>query len=1620
MNLRRHLCLRGLLLLLLLLWGQGMAADAAPAALTPPEKPAYTNQQLLTEMLIVDASEQTLDNIPALAITFSQDMEPTAGFDDFFTVTQDGKAVPGGWVLTSNTRRLYFTHIQPNTRYRVQVRPGIAAKNGLKLQKPTNIEIQTRDIQPAFDFATKGSILPTHLTHGLPVRVVNVPELDVEFLRVQPDKLGEVLKVMRLDGAIQSWALDQVHAVTSSVHTSRYATDAKTNARETRLLPVEEIKALQEPGLYFAVMRQPGRFTDNAYRITHFVVTQIGLHVRLYPQRLDVFAHALDTGKPLAGVQVRLQGEDGVLEATTDATGRASYAQRPKGELFLTGMQEGQFAFLDLREPALDLSDYPVTGQMDKALAPFVYAPRDLYRPGESVDLSVLLRDRDGKVVPVKALNLRLVRPDTKWVREETVVATQPALGYFSHRFALPADAPTGVWSVEVRLGNQDETPLETFNFHVEEFMPERMQLVLGTGAPVLQKGEKLIVSVQGDYLYGAPAAGNTVKAVRSLQLEPTSVPAFRDYSFGNPADAKRLENVDLPDRVLNAQGGGFIEVDAIPDTITSPLIVNVVASLQEAGGRAVTRTLRQAFWPAQQLVGVRPLFVGEGVGANTEAAFEVIRVDQAGKLLASSNLSATLVREEYDYFWEYRSDSGWQRGENRNEYPVMQQKLELKEGVAGKLAFTVGEGRYRLEIEDADTKLKTVYPFHAGWQAETPQASRPDQVGLTLDKPAYKAGETVKLTVNMPAAGEALVAVEGDELLWSQPLALLGGETVVEIPVDAAWQRHDLYISVTVFRPANNQGKLSPNRALGLIHLPLDRSDRQLALSIDAPEKTLPEQPVKVVVKAAGLRSSEAVVTLAAIDVGVLNITGYPTPDPFKFYFSPHQYAVNLHDDYGKIITAEEGMSLRQRFGGGEGGAGGPRPQADVQIVSLFSGAVRFDAEGKAEIELALPGFDGRLRLMAVAMGEEQMGSAERDMQVVSPVVASLAAPRFLAAGDAGFLTVELNNTSEQEQKVSFAVTANNLLDLVAVERDVTLAKGQKEVLRLPLSARQAYGVGVASLQLTGDGFVGNRVVKLALRPAYPASRLQQQQELPADGKPLLWDAALVEPFLSSTVQARLTVSNTPPLPIASAIQGLLQYPYGCLEQTASSAYPYLFLEDDTSKQWGLPPQGMEARNLHVQEAIVRLGGMQLSSGAFTLWGSYGADEFWLTPYVTNFLLDARQQGFQVPASLLENALKYLEGQLQDSYRQPEGRYPYADNPAHMDFAARAFAAYVLAREKRAVLGTLRTLYEKDATQAVSGLPLVQLGLALSMQGDKRRGDEAIQKGLGMPRKPELYLGDYGSPLRDRAMMLYVLLADGYTVPALEQHMQYLARDIQEHAYLSTQEQVFIFLLGRQLEKQSAEHWEAHLSVNGKVLELAQSGSFSQTLAAGDFEKGISLQAKGGKPVYASLTVDAYPAKAPAVREEPLRITRQWFDLKGKEVPAAAIKVGDVLLTRLSVSSSEQVRDALVVDLLPSGFELENGNLQENEVLQALKLEGMSLSVAETLASSPPKMEEFRDDRYLAAIELNAKASYQLFYLVRVVSVGKSLIPPPYVVDMYRPDLYGVGASAGELQIAP
>ncbi|MGE5385485.1 MAG: alpha-2-macroglobulin family protein [Betaproteobacteria bacterium] len=1578
--------------------------------------------------------------------------------------TDGGKLVKGSWVMGENPRLLYFPHVKPLTRYVVKVAAGLPARNGRKLEVEQRYSVRTAAVSPAYYFASRGTVLPAKQNGGLPVITVNVPEVDIQFLRVKPDQLPRFLdrvisgprpqskrrtqtdeegdydyeqenydwRATDLKGAINNWTLDGIHKFTESVFAGRFLTEQKSNKRNVTFIPVEDIKELREPGIYVAVMSQPNRFRHD-YQVTYFYVSDLGLGVRLFEKGADAYVSSLVSGKSISGVEVSWLDENAkvLVQAATDGSGRAQFAERPAGAKVILARQGQQVSLIALKEPALDLSEYDIGGQPGRAVRLFAYSGRNLYRPAESFDLSVLARDSDGKPVPAQPLQAILKRPDGK---NQFTANWQPDTkfgGYYRRRIELPADAPTGFWTLELRTDPADKLASTTYRFGVEEFLPERMKLDLSSRQKAVAAGETLNIEVKGAYLYGAPAAGNRLLGVAQFERQKNPLAQkLPGFEFGDSNEESQRHRVELAESQLDENGEADLGVDLAPAKgKRSPYLVRTTVSLLESGGRPVVRNFERTVWPAAALVGIRPLFVGDYAREGSMVNFEVVRADAEGKLLAASELPVRLFREDRNYYWRFDDQRGWHSGFTETDELVETSRTSIPAGGRGKLGVPVKYGRYRLEIIDPETRQILKYRFYAGWsaRADETQGVRPDRVALKLDKPAYKDGDTARLTITPPHAGEALVTVEADRTLWVKRMSVPLDGTTLDIPIDKDWKRHDLYVSVAVLRPGSEGEKVTPARALGLVHLPLDRADRKLAVTLDAPKKMLPDAHLKVKVKVPEAKGQTAVVTLSAVDVGILNITRFATPDPHGHFFGKLRYGADQYDVYGRLIEKMGGQKGKLKFGGDAAPKATKSLPKKVRLVDLFSGPVALNDQGEAEIMLDVPDFNGTLRLMAVVASPDRFGSAEGEVVVAAPLVAELLTPRFLTVGDNATVALDLHNLSGSEQKLTVRLQNADGLKIQNPEREASLKDQQKTTLRFPIEAGGAFGLSEVKV-LVGNGkdIKLERSFALQVQAATPIQQVLSRFSIGPGETLEIKDAALAG-LLKSTVQAHLSISDKAPIDVRSAIQGLLTYPYGCTEQTTSTAYPHVFVDEEGAKLFGLKPYTREQRADMLEKAIARLGTMQAPNGGFSLWGNVSEYEYWLSSYVANFLLDARDQGFKVPETMQKNATDFLLKHLQEGAAGlPSGKVTYSESgwqdhryAGSGRFGVLAYGAYVLARESKAPLSTLRQMFEVRA-QAHSGLALVHLGLALKLMGDEPRAQTALVEGVKKARDNGYWWGDYGSPLRDAALSYALLERHKLTVEGKDNLVAVAAGELDRNRYTSTQEKLALFLLGRQfVTKRDGTPWTVEFPGKEKDGEKAQAlssvGTTIRPLTADAVAGGIRIKNTYKEKLYLQLALSGYPAKMPAGRDDRIALARDIFDADGKPLKGRALKVGESVIVRLSVNPKVWVTNGMVVDRIPAGLEIENLNIAQGEGLKGVTID--KVNPAEAMADKRIQHVEFRDDRFVVAARLHQKL--QFFYRARVVTPGQFIFPPLYAEDMYRPDTYGLAPGDGSLTVS-
>jgi uncharacterized protein YfaS (alpha-2-macroglobulin family) len=1491
--------------------------------------------------------------------------------------------------------------------YDIEVLAGLPAASGAKLSATQKHKITVTDQTPALSFKSRGFILPREGDRDIALSSVNLERAYLKLYRVNDRNL--VSQIGR--GLFEMFfSLDNAETIRDQtgeqVWSGSIAIKSQRNQQVTTAVALGEIVKDPAPGVYVLTASKSSKSDDYEERyedlaVQWIVVSDLGLTTFTGNDGIDVFVRGLNSAKPVADVEVTLYARNNseLGKARSGAQGRVHFARglaRGTGgnaPIAVMAYGNGDFAFHNLQRPAFDLSDRGVSGRMPPGpVDVFLYTERGIYRPGEIVQLAGLARDEAGVAVDGLTLTLKLIRPDGGEYSRQTARPAQ--LGGMTWPIQLSDSAQQGSWRVEALL-DPAQPPVGRVEFVVDDFVPERLKVVAENAPASLRAGELKTLDLSVDFLYGAPGAGLTGEAEALVELDETPYPMHPGYRFGLVQErfAGKREQLEFPTTDARGKAKLPLRLTEVPET-SKPLKANLQIAVFEPGGRAtrIATAIPVATQPVA--IGIKPKFSSGSVAEGEDAGFEVITVERDGKMVAAANLGWELYREEYYYQW-YQRGGRW-----RYEWVLRDSVLQSgRLGVDGKtpaaLTQSIGDwGRYRLEITDPATGAATSYRFFAGWTISPEAANSPDKLEVTADKASYTGNESAQIFIKSAFAGEALVTVMSDRLQRSELVSVGKEGARVSIPTDAAWGP-GAYALVSVYRALGEKVQAPvPSRAVGLVWLARDTSSRTLAVALDSPGTVAPRQNIELPLQVRGVTAGQpAYLTLAAVDEGILQLTSFPSPKPEAHYWAKRRLGVEMRDDYRRLIdpaNAERG-ALRT---GGDGGAGGRGlPVVPIKSVALFSGIVQLDADGKARIPLALPDFNGKLRLMAVAWDQKAVGSGAGDVIVRDPLVADVNLPRFLAPADVARATLSLHNVAGGPGKYVATVGAKDAVKLAGESRiAVTLAAGERIGRAVALEGLEP-GIGTVSLSVEGPGgFKVSREWQIAVRPAQALEhRLLSSQLTP--NATLTVDSQLLNDFYPASASVGLSLSSRPSLDVTGLLKQLDKYPYGCLEQTVSRALPLLYF-NDVSLLYGAGTQ--EPIRPRLDAAIRRVFDMQMPEGGFGLWSSRGDVEEWLSAFAMDFLGRARTLGFTVPAALYDQGLDRLRRQA--STRGSDDIW---------QANARAYALYVLAREGVADVAALRYFHDNVLPKHHTALSEAQLGAALSFAGDTQRSNHALdlaRRSIG----GRWSRGDwYGSSIRDLAAYVVLWLEAKKPVDPILPLAERLARDAAERRWLSTQEQSWLLMAAHALGGQQKP---LELKGNGIAVDVTKD-PLNVTPTLDQVMRGFSIANAGQGPVFTKVSTQGVPKAPLPAASEGFNVVRTIHALDGKTADLAQVKQNDRLVVVLEGGVLTKLKhQALIVDLLPAGFEIEKSQLKGGGAEPGMKWLG-DLTQAKHI--------EYRDDRFAAAADLGeGDREFRFAYMVRAITPGSFTLPATIIEDMYQP-IYRARETTGKVTIA-
>jgi alpha-2-macroglobulin len=1557
---------------------------------------------------ILDYKVDNESSSPRVCFNFSEQLARKTDFSPYVAVSGSSNTA-----ISNEDQQICVEGLKHGERYAIVLRQGLPSAVGESLLKSADYEIYVRDRSPQAHFAGQAYVLPRQGQQGAPLVTVNTSKVSIDVYRVgdrnllstvnrddflKPIDSSRAEEIASRDGAkMWSGTMDVASALNQDVVTD---------------FPVLDAVGKLEPGVYVITAR-PWKASANPadsdagetvqLAAQWMVVSDLGLTAISGADGVHALVQSLGSAAPISGVALKLVARNNEVLAvkTTGADGRVDFdpgLARGKGGSapgLLVATLADDYGFLSLAQNAFDLTDRGVAGRDPPgALDAFLYTERGVYRSGETVFLTALLRDSKGVARTGLPLTLIVKRPDGIEYKR----ATLPDGGLGGRAYAIPllSGSAAGKWSIEAYADPKGDS-IGRVEFLLEDYIPERLDFTLKPAKPIIAPGEPVELSLDARFLYGAPASGLDVTgAIRLEAVESAALAGHPGYVGGLADDDFTTVESQFTDKVqTDAKGHADLSVDLPEGSSTRPLEAKLIVDVAEPGGRTVERTVTLPVRAKNVTIGVKQDF-DASLSAGDVATFEAIALSPDGARVARKGAEWSIYQVTNDYQW-FNADGRWSYEPVKSSKRIAAGAIDIGADAPAKLSARVGWGAHRLDIKTLDGE-ETSVTFDVGWSG-TASADTPDNVVVTLDKTNYAPGEEAKLRIASAFAGKATVALIGDQVERFVDVDLVVGDTVVPFPVGADWGPGAYAVALT-HRPLDVAARRMPGRAIGVAWFAIDRDAHKLDIALDAPQLARPRGSMTVPVKVAGVApGEEAFVTVSAVDVGILNLTGFKTPDPGGYFFGQRKLPVEVRDLWGMLIDGMQGAAGAIHAGGDTGGGlEGNLPTQ--QPLALFSGVVRLGSNGEATVSFDLPAFNGSVRLTAVAWSKGKVGSAEADVTVRDAVVVAATLPRFLNVGDRSEMHVDIDNVEGDAGDYTLDLDVHGPLtaDADAMRKTVRLDARQRQSVSMPITAA---GVGTAelALRLTGPKTDLTQQFKLGLASGAPDAYRRTVKALPA-GATATISGDLVADFMPGTGSIAISASPFGALDAPSLLARLQRYPYGCSEQTVSIAMPLLYVNRLASIEHLDIDPDIDGR---IRQAIERELSRQSASGAFGMWtAAENNEDPWLDAFVTDFLTRARERNFTVPQQAFDQALDRLRNEVVNA---PE---PTKDNAE-----ALAYALYVLARNGRPVIGDLRYLTDAKLDAFATPLGKAQLAAALAMLGDRARAGKTFSAALAAldaERDSGVSRADYGSRLRDAAAVLALIaeanLGGEIEGDAIARAGAVLDQARAQRSFTSTQENNWMALAAEAL----ADHESASkFSIDGQPVKGALYRRFSGASVA---DSSIAVANAGKLPAQLAVSVSGAPVEPDPAVANGYSIERTFYKLDGTRIDSLQrIAQNERVVVSLKVTEA-QARYArlLVVDRLPAGLEIDNPALVDGGSVEAF---------AWLTKDVEPTHTEYRDDRFVAAFDRadGQSAFIAMAYIVRAVAPGHYVYPPATAEDMYDPERYGRTAF-GEIEV--
>ncbi|MBL7170814.1 MAG: alpha-2-macroglobulin family protein [Candidatus Omnitrophica bacterium] len=1493
-----------------------------------------------------------------------------------------------------------FGDFKPGTSYAIEVLKGMPFIKGAILQETVVETAVMPDYQPELKFKVPGMYMSLKGSQTVPVEVVNLDKIKVKVHKVYGNNIVYLLNNMSAYRIPSDVGLD--------LFEKEIETKIERNKPKDVLISLKDILGDDSRGLFYMTVSNPEEYYmgwDSKLILT----TNIGIVAKRSESDLLVWLNTISGTKavPYTEVKVFTKTNQQILQGATDESGLIHFKDvdwsGDKAPFVITASNDYDLSYIELEKCAISETAFDIQGRpyLSSGYEAMLYTDRGVYRPGETAHLKAILRNETCDVPGSFPVVFEIKRPDGREFKRLNGILSE--FGTADIDVAIEDYSLTGAYTANLLLPG-DKKIIGNCKFSVEEFMPDRLKVSIDVPDKRFGIKDAIPINVQAEQFFGAAASGRDIEVTCRLKHADFKPKGYEDYSFTDKSKEFSARTLRLGEKKSDNEGMASFELKVTED-IAPPSVLecSISAVVKELGGRAITSN-------ASRLMDAYPYYIGirkkaEGYASvGEEVRFDYVAVSPDGESVKIPDLEVSV----YKIIWSSvlkKDTNGRYRYVSEDREEVVFEDTISREKASGTYVYTPKSyGSYAIRVKSKGKIAHTagIEFYCSGYGCMPWSMERPDRIELVLDKSLYKPGDVAKLLIKSPFQGKALVTVSKDKVLLSKSIDLSGATQEIPITIDKDFWPN-AYCAVTVIKPVTASEEWVSHRAYGIVPVMLDNSANKLKVSISVPEKARPEDTVKVDIDVKDAKGSprQAELSVALVDEGLLQLTGYKTPDPFEFFRGKRANAITTSDLYSlllpefdkKKVGADSTPSADMPVRGFD-----PRKHLTpisakrVKPVVLWQGSRLTDRKGRVTVDFKIPEFSGRLRVMVVACGMRDFGNTEDSIKITEPLMIQPTIPRFLSVEDEFILPVSVFNTTGKDGTAGVSVKVSEGIGIIGEGSRKIYVKNNEEAvvvfkLKAPSTPQKAKITLTASL---GDHQT-SRTTEVPVRPPAPYTSISGSGSVKAPGKASI---AMPADWLKGTQKYKLSVMPLPGIAFAGGLRFLARYPYGCIEQTTSCVYPLLYLKEVAAATDPAKFNSSEADS-YIDEGIRRVLSMQLYTGGFSMWPGYSEPSTWNSVYATDFLVEADKAGYAVLKTEKAAALGYIESLLSES----EDDCP---------LSLKAYSCFVLAKAGRVKPSWIRRLQErKDDLPAYSRF---HLAAALAALGDKKAVSDIL--GQGFPDKDvKRETGDsLNSYTRENAIALSVYMdidPENAMVPVL---IKRLEASMKNGSWGTTQDNAQALLALGKYTRYADEHasdYSGSLSI-GK--ELAAEFDSEAPLDMKDIDLGggdIALNIRGTGTAYYYWCAEGVPASGKVKEEDKgLRVRRKFFTRDGSSVDINNIRQGEIIVVDISLKADIAYKNLIVADLLPACFEIENPRIATRE-----RVGWISKDVFE------PDHIDIRDDRLLMFTDLPKTDTQHYRYIVRAVTKGKFRLPPVSAECMYDPSIKSVHGQ-GEVEV--